>query len=94
MSLEEAIARARAELEKLKAEEAEQLQASGVESLVQQLTAENQALQDQRMEVRQQLETLEERVAAARQQGAELELQLKGARARVQKLTVAVGRQR
>jgi chromosome segregation ATPase len=94
VSLEDAIAKARAELEALKEREAEVAAASGVDSLVEQLTAENQALQEQRMKVREEIDRLEAAVTAARQRGSELELQLKGARARVQKLTAAVGRQR
>ncbi len=94
MSLEDAIAKARAELEHLKQREVAELHASGVEGVIAQLTAENQALQEARAKLRTDITQLEAAVEAARQNGAELELQLKGARARVQKLTFAVGPRR
>ena len=41
-------------------------------------------------ELTERIEKLEKKVAAARERNAELELQLKGAKARVQKLVAAV----
>lgn len=94
MSLADAIAAARAELEQLKLKETEQLDRSGLRDTVQRLTAENQALSDRRTEVRERIEEAKRAIAAAREHGAELELQIKGARARVAKLQAAIGARR
>ncbi|MBL8956350.1 MAG: hypothetical protein JNK82_36590 [Myxococcaceae bacterium] len=87
MSLEQALAKARAELEELKLREAEALKQAGVDSLIGQLTAQNQAIQDQRMQVREAIDRVEAELVVVRQRGAELELKLKGARSRVLKLS-------
>ena len=91
MSLHDALAAARAELEQLKAQSAESLERSGLRETLQQLTAENQELTERRAEARERLQDLQKAIAAAKQHGAELELQLKGARARIAKLVAAVG---
>jgi hypothetical protein len=89
VSLEEAIAKAKGELAELKAEEAAQLETSGIRTVVEQLTAENQALTARRAEARRRLAELEQALTRAREHGAMLELQIKGARSRVQKLHTA-----
>lgn len=90
MSLRDALDAARAELEQLKAQGAQSLERSGLRETLQQLTAENQELTERRAEARERLADLQKAIAAAKQHGAELELQLKGARARVAKLVGAV----
>jgi hypothetical protein len=94
VSLDDAIARAKAELERLRAQEAAALEQSGIRGLVAQLTAENQALTVRRTELRDRLDELGKALAAAKQHGAMVELQIKGAKARVEKLTQAVGARR
>ncbi|MBK7857067.1 MAG: hypothetical protein IPJ65_00325 [Archangiaceae bacterium] len=89
-SLPEAVARARAELQALEAREAEQLEKSGLRDTVHRLTDENQALQLEREAVREGTDRLRAELKAAQEQRATLELQLKGARARVQRLSLAL----
>lgn len=91
VSLQEALAAARAEVERLKQLEAESVERSGLKEKLQELTAENQWLTEQRAEARERIADLQKAIAAAKQHGAELELQLKGARSRVAKLVAAVG---
>ena len=91
MSLQDAIAAARAELARLKAMETAALERSDLRGAVEQLTAENQHLSEQRQEARERITELKKAVTAATEHGAELELQLKGARARLARLTAAVG---
>ena len=90
MSLQDAIAAARAELVRLRAREAELLVQSGLRDTVERLTTENQGLSERRAVARERIEELTKAIAAAKEHGAELELQIKGARSRVQKLRAAL----
>ena len=90
MSLEDAIGKARAELEELKAREASLLDSSGMKSLIATLTEENQRLNAERTATRERIEQLKAAIAEAKERRAEVELELKGARARVLKLGAAV----
>jgi hypothetical protein len=90
VELAEALAAARAELQRLEAREAEQLERSGLRDTVNLLTVENQRLSEEREQMREELQRLERQLREERERKAMLELQLKGARSRVQKLTQAV----
>lgn len=91
MSLQDAVAKAKAELESLKAQEQAALARSGLRDTVNLLTQENQALTERRSEARERLDEVKKAITAARDFGALLELQIKGARSRVEKLRSAVG---
>jgi len=91
-SLEAALSAAKAELEQLRGREAEQLERSGLRETVHQLTLDNQVLSDERERLRRRVDELKRELAAAREQRAMIELQIKGARARVQRLASSVRR--
>jgi regulator of replication initiation timing len=61
-----------------------------MKSLIATLTEENQQLNAERTAIRERIDALAALVKAAKERQAELELQLKGARSRVQKLNAAV----
>lgn len=90
MSLTDALQAAKEQLTKLRAQEAEQLEKSGLRETVQELTLDNQLLTDERERVRREIDRVTRDLAEVREHKALLEQQIKGARARMARLSAAV----
>lgn len=86
VTLEAAVAAARAELALLQAKQRENLTASGLQRQVELLTEDNRALTAERQRVQEQIAERERQWADLQEQRAALELELKGARSRITKL--------
>ena len=93
-TLREKLDEALAELAGLRAREADRLESSGLREQLEALNAENQRLSEQRQAARMGLEAAQRDLANAWEHHGVLELQLKGARARVARLTLVLRGQR